>query len=224
MWGLGRWIGAVLLLAMLAFGGWQVAVRWQPSTERYPIQGVDVSTATGAIDWGMARARGVDFAYLLATSGDRGRDAAFGEQWRALLDSGIRRGAIHAYSLCRLAADQADHFNAVVPRAADALPAAIAFDFAPDCTDRPPRDVLLREIATLLERVERHTGQRVLIRVSPAFEGEYRLSEAIDRTFWAARAWFEPDYMARPWRMWQALPARRVEGFERPVGWNVVAA
>jgi lysozyme len=223
MWGLGRWLAAGIVIALVALAGWQYAIRWRPAVEAFPVQGVDVSAATGAIDWGTARARGVDFAYLLATMGDAGRDAGFGEQWRAVADSGIRRGALHAYSLCRLAADQADHFNATVPREAGALPAAVAFDFAPDCTDRPPRDVLLREIAIFLERVERHTGQRVLIRVSPAFEADYRLSAGIDRTFWAVRDWFEPDYLARPWRMWQANGARRVEGFEHPVAWNVVA-
>lgn len=223
MWGLGRWLTAGIVIAIGAVAAWQYAMRWHPAVEDYPVQGVDISADVGAIDWGTAKANGVDFAYLLATSGDAGRDPAFEEQWRALAGGDIRRGAIHAYSLCRLAADQADHFNAVVPRAADALPAAVAFAFSPDCGDRPPRDVLLREIETFMERVERHTGQRVLIRVSPDFEAEYALSGSVDRTFWATRGWFRPDYLARPWRMWQANAARRAEGFEHPVAWDVVA-
>lgn len=223
MWGIGRLLGAIIVVAIVALAGWRFATHWRPSVEDFPMQGVDVSAATGAVDWGTAKAEGVDFAYALATRGDRGRDPAFAGHWAALEGSGIRRGAMHDWSLCRLAADQADHFNAVVPRMADALPAVVAFDFAPDCPDRPAREVLLREVATFLERVERHTGERVLIRVAPAFEDEYRLSEAIGRTFWATGGWFPPTYLARPWRMWQAHPARHVEGFEAPVGWDVVA-
>jgi lysozyme len=223
MWGLGRWLLAGIVIALAGFAGWQFAIRWQPSVDDFAVQGVDVSAATGSIDWGTARAQGVDFAYLAATSGDAGRDPVFANQWRALEGGDIRRGALHAYSLCRLAVDQADHFNATVPRADDALPAAVAFDFAADCADRPERDVLLREIAAFLARVERHTGQRMLIRVSPAFEAEYRLSEQVPRTFWAQRNWVQPGYLARPWRMWQANAARPVEGFERPVSWDVVA-
>ncbi|HCB75034.1 MAG TPA: glycosyl hydrolase [Sphingomonas bacterium] len=223
MWGLGRWIGAVVFVVILGIAGWWFAAHWRPAVKDFPIQGVDVSAATGAVDWGTAKAEGADFAYVLATMGDRGRDPTFEGHWAALADSGIRRGAMHAYSLCRLAADQADHFNAVVPRMPDALPAVVAFDFAADCTDRPTREVLLREVATFLERVERHTGERVLIRVSPDFEKQYRLSDGLPRTFWATGNWFPPDYLARPWRMWQANAARRVEGFEAPVGWDVVA-
>lgn len=223
MWGLGRWIGAVVFVVILGIAGWWFAAHWRPAVEDFPIQGVDVSAATGAVDWGTAKAEGADFAYVLATMGDKGRDPAFEGHWAALEGSGIRRGAIHAWSLCRLAADQADHFNAVVPRMPDALPAVVAFDFAPDCTDRPTREVLLREVATFLERVERHTGERVLIRVSPDFEQQYRLSDGLARTFWATGNWFPPDYLARPWRMWQANARRRVEGFEAPVAWDVVA-
>jgi lysozyme len=223
MWGLGRWVGAVIVLGLLALVGWRFAAQWAPAAEDFPIQGVDVSAATRAVDWGTAKAQGVDFAYALATTGDKGRDPSFEGHWAALAETGIRRGAMHGYSLCRLAADQADHFNAVVPRMPDALPAVVAFDFAPDCTDRPARDVLLREVAIFLERVERHTGERVLIRVAPDFEKQYRLSDGVARTFWATGNWFAPDYLARPWRMWQANAARRVEGFEAPVGWDVVA-
>ena len=223
MWGLGRWLGAVMTVAAMLAAGWWHAGRWRPGSEEYPIQGVDVSAASGAVDWRTAKARGVDFAYLLATSGDRARDPAFEGHWAASADAGVRRGALHAFSLCRLAADQADHFNAVVPRLGDALPAAVSFAFAPDCADRPMRAVVLREVATFLERVERHMGKRVLLRISPAFEKEYQLSAGIDRTLWAERDWFRPDYLSRPWRMWQANHARRVDGFEGKVGWNVVA-
>lgn len=224
MWGLGRLVGVCVVLAGLAAGGWWYAVHWRPPTTEYAIQGVNVTAATGAVDWGMAHARDVDFAYVRATMGARGRDDSFAGHWQALRTQGIRRGALHLYSLCSPAAEQADHFNATVPRVSDALPAVVAFEFTPGCAARPDRPALLAGIAEFMERVERHTGSPVLIRVTEDFEETYRLSGAVDRTLWATGDWFEPDYLARPWRMWQANAARRVEGFEQPVGWDVVAS
>ncbi|UZK69243.1 GH25 family lysozyme [Sphingomonas sp. S1-29] len=222
-WGLGRLLIAVGAAGAIAGGGWIYAGQWQPSIEQYPVQGVDVSAATGAIDWYVARGDGVDFAYVVATQGDVSRDAAFEQHWRALPVAGVRRGALHLYAPCRPGTEQADHFNATVPRTADALPAAVAFELDPACNPAPTRGAMLGEVQAFLARVERHTGKPALLRVSPAFEAPYQLSQGIDRTFWGVRAFREPAYLARGWRMWQANPIRRVDGIERPAHWNVVA-
>lgn len=222
-WGLGRLLIAAGAAGAIAGGGWLYAGQWQPSPELYPVQGVDVSAATGAIDWYVARGDGVDFAYVVATQGDHARDAAFGAHWQALRAIGMRRGALHLYAPCRPGTEQADHFNATVPRSRDALPTAVSFDVDVTCTPAPTRGAMLGEIEAFLARVERHTGKPALLRVSPAFEEQYRLSQGIDRTFWAVRAFREPVYLARGWRMWQASPMRRVDGIEHPANWNVVA-
>lgn len=224
MWGLERLAAGAALCATAMGGAWWGATDWRPSPEDYPVQGVDVDASTGAIDWGTARARDVAFAYVSATSGDAARDPAFQGHWTALAEQGIRRGAVHHYSLCADAAAQADHFNATVPRTADALPAVVAFSFSEACAARPEPAALLKEIGVFLARVERHTGRPALIRVDAAFEDAYRLSEGVARTFWGERLFFEPDYLARGWKLWQANDRRRVDGFERPVHWNVVAS
>lgn len=222
--GLKRLLLAAGAVGVASVGGYLYAATWHPAADAYPVQGVDVSAQTGAIDWNMARARGVDFGYAVATRGDRLRDPAFVGHWRDLRAAGVRRGALHVYSLCADATDQADHFNATVPRIGDALPAAVALDFAPDCHARPGRAAFLSDFRAFLSRVERHTGQPMLVRPSAAFEDEYGVSAALARTFWGTRSFLEPDYLAPGWRMWQASTIRRVEGFERPVNWNVVAS
>ncbi|WP_052134944.1 glycoside hydrolase family 25 protein [Sphingomonas sp. 37zxx] len=222
-WGLGRLLIAVGAAAVVAGGGWLYAGQWRPSIEDYPVQGVDVSAATGAIDWHVAHASGVDFAYLVATAGDNMRDEAFAGHWQALPAAGVRRGAMHLYAPCRPGTEQADHFNATVPRTGDSLPVAIAFDLDSNCIPAPTRGAMQGQVRAFLARVERHTGKPALLRVTPAFEAQYQLSQTINRTFWAARAFRKPDYLAQGWRMWQANPMRRVNGIERPTNWNVVA-
>lgn len=222
-WRIKAILAGVLLLGLLALFGWSYALTWRPSPRTYPIQGADLSATNGAIDFPTLRVAGADFVYLRATYGADGRDARFADYWRDAREAGIRRGAIHVYSFCRLAADQANNFITTVPRTADALPVALAIDFADDCADRPMKSVVVSEIARFLTMVETHTGKPVLLRISPQVEAAYALSAAIPRTVWSNRFFFPPAYATRPWRMWQASTFRHVDGASTPVNWDVVA-
>ena len=217
--------GALCLTAIGAagIGAWAFATGWHPSPARYPLQGIDLPEHPPAVEWGSVRAAGADFAYLVATAGADRRDAGFEANWAVLPQAGLRRGAVHLYSLCQLATDQANAFNTFVPADADALPAAVDLDYRADCTTRPDKAVLAGELARFVERVEAHTGKPVLLRVSRAVEGDYRLSAAVARPIWAIGNAFPPSYAARPWRMWRASDIRRIDGVAGPVNWDVVA-
>lgn len=204
-------------------GAWAWATAWAPSVEQYPLQGVDLPANPPPVEWGSVRAAGADFAYLVATSGADRRDPAFETNWTALPQAGLRRGAVHLYSLCQLAIDQADAFNTFVPATPDALPAAVDVDYRADCAARPDKAVLAGELARFVERVEAHTGKPLLLRVSRALERDYALTAALARPVWAIGNGFSPDYAARPWRMWRASDIRRVDGIEGAANWVVVA-
>lgn len=222
----GRRIGAAgALFVVLGLAGvvaWTFALSWRPSDE-YLFQGVDVSEAQGPIDWWTVQAGGADFAYLRATAGAAGRDTRFENNWADVYATGMRRGAIHAYSLCNLAVDQADNFNTTVPRTRDALPAAVEMDFTDDCSSRPVRPIVLDELRRYLAAVEAHTGRPVLLKISKRFEAAYHVTAAIPRPIWAEQDFFPPDYAARPWRMWRASDMRRIDGISGAVNWDVVA-
>jgi len=224
LWGrrIGR-IGALgIVLALTGVVAWTFALSWRPS-DKYDFQGVDVSEDQGVVDWLTVKAGGADFAYLRATYGADGRDERFATNWADANAAGMRRGALHVYSLCRLATDQANNFNTTVPRVSDALPPAVTVDFDPDCTSRPARDVVLGELRQFLSMVEAHSGKPALIKISKTFEATYQVTGAIPRTIWAVQDFFPPDYTARPWRMWQANDMRRIDGINGAVRWNVVA-
>lgn len=215
--------GIALALALIALVAWLFAIRWRPPVEDFALQGIDVSEAQGSIDWFAVKAAGASFAYLRATAGAEHRDARFAANWQDSYEAGVRRGAIHAFSLCRLAADQAGNFVTTVPRTGDALPAAIELDFEPDCSARPEREVAVGEIARLAQAIEIHTGKPVILKVSSAFERRYRIADAVPRSLWAVQSFFPAAYFPRPWRMWQASRFRRIDGVAAPVNWNVVA-
>ena len=203
--------------------GWHKASRWRPAPADYPLQGIDREEGAAAIDWPMVRAAGADFAYVVATSGRDRRDPAFEANWIALPEAGLRRGAVHVYSLCQPAIAQANAFNTFVPTSADALPMAVDVSFHDDCTARPDRAALIADLARFLTMVETHTGKPALLRIAKPVERTYTLTEALHRPTWEMANFRAPDYAARPWALWRASDIRRIDGVEGPVNWNVVA-
>ena len=225
LWGrrLSRTGGALLACVVLGVLAWTFAISWHPAESDYTFQGIDVDERQGAIHWPTIAAGGVDFAYLRATIGADQRDKQFATSWADAHAAGMRRGAIHVWSFCRLAADQANNFNTTVPHAPDALPAAVQIDFADDCVSRPERDVVVGEVRRFATMVEAHTRTPVLLKITERVEQAYRLSADVERPLWSNANFFPPNYSARPWRMWQASDMRRIDGLDGPVRWSVVA-
>lgn len=220
--GVRKVVGGLLVILLLAgFALWWAA-RWTPKRDIYPMQGVTISAANGDVRWGSIKAAGADFAYIAATDGTRDLDPMFERNMAGARTVGVQVGAIHRYSLCQLATDQAANFIRHVPRRADALPAVVWLDYDDRCPDRPTRALLLSELATFLAQIEAHTGKRSLIAPGPSFEADYKVTQGIARTIWLRRDFFEPDYGAHPWAMWQANDYLRLTGADSTVGWNVL--
>lgn len=220
---LGRIAGGVALVAMLALALWLYARAWAPSRDQYPVQGVTISAADGAVDWGTLAAQGADFAYIRAAVGADRRDPAFAANWRGARAAGMRYGATIDFSPCRLASDQATRFITTVPRDNAALPPVIRLAFTPECGARPGRDLLLSELNTLVNLIEAHAGKPVLLNVTEDFDAAYDIGGGINRTLWLDGNFFPPDYASRPWVMWTASDMRHIDGIDGPVRWDVVA-
>ena len=215
--------GVALALAITGLCAWLFAINWRPDARAFPVQGIDVSESSGQIDWWAVKADGkVQFAYARATIGADRADARFAEYWRGLYETAIPRGAIHVFSLCQLAADQAGNLVKTVPRDATDLPLALELDFDPDCAARPERSVVLGEINRFLTGVESYTGSPTILKISKAFEAQYRIGEAIPRKLWSVQPVFPPDYFDKPWTMWQASSVHRIEGAAGAVNWDVM--
>lgn len=213
---------AALGLSVAAGAAYGYARSWQPSVEAFPIQGVGVSAAQGAVHWPTVKAEGADFAYLKATDGGADRDQSFERNWAETKSAGLRRGAYHAYSLCRAAVEQATSFIATVPREAEALPPAIILQFEESCPARPLPAQIRAEVTKLVMMIEAHSGKPAILRTAPDFDEAYGISTAIPRPQWRARNFLAPNQEKQPWVMWRASDFRRIDGIEGPVDWNVV--
>lgn len=215
--------GIALVLAVTGLCAWLFAMNWRPSPADFPLQGVDISDANGPIEWWAVKKTGAQFAYIHATTGADETDLRFTENWRGTFEAGFRRGALHVFSLCQLASDQAANFVRLVPRSDDQLPAAIDLDFQADCAALPERDVVIGELGRFIAALETHLGEHVVLRVGKNFEARYQVGEAFSRVLWSRQAFFPPSYLPRPWTIWQASSFRRIEGISGPVNWNVMA-
>lgn len=221
-----RWrIAGMALLAMLvaAAVGWWRFEHWRPDPGKFPVQGIEVGAADGAVDFRAFKAIGARFAYLDASDGAGGRDPTFAGNLAAVRESGLNFGVVHRYDPCVPADRQAANFVTIVPRDAAMLPPAIELDrLADKCPRRVGEAAVESELTTFLNEIEGHVGKPAVLKVSPAFEAKYGIAGELERNIWLTRDWFQPDYGGRPWTLWTANSAYRNQASDAPVRWVVV--
>jgi lysozyme len=185
--------------------------------ERY---GVDVSAHQGSIDWRRVAGDGIAFAYVKATEGGDLTDQRFGENWRGVAEVGLDRGAYHFFTLCALGADQARHFLAVAPPDPNALPPAVDLELAGNCSGRPSRSTMDRDLDEFLGMVEEAWGRQAVLYVGDAFEAEYHVRERLVRPWWVRRFLLRPSVGG--WLIWQLHGYARIEGIHGGVDLDVM--
>ncbi|MBC2661956.1 glycoside hydrolase family 25 protein [Novosphingobium flavum] len=224
----GRWrlrLAALLLLVALIGGvwGWWHLRHWTPERALYPVQGIEVGTTEGAIDWAAVKAVGADFAYVDASASAFARDPAFVKNLEDARAAGLKVGAVHLYDPCQPAERQAANFVTVIPRDAKMLPPAVDLDrLADDCPVKVSDAKVESELMTFLNQIETHTGKAVILKLSRPFEARYHVAMAIDRSLWVTGERFEPEYTARPWAMWTANTHLVTDAGEEPLRWVVM--
>lgn len=219
-----RLIGAVMLLAILSgLWGWWDLRHWRPSKLEFPMQGVELSSTDGDVDFKALKAIGANFAYLDASASAFARDPAFVANLEAARAAKLQVGAVHRYDPCQPAQSQAANFTTVVPRDAKMLPPAVDLDLlADDCPVKVSDAAVESELMTFINQIETHTGKATILKISSRFEDRYHLASAIDRNVWLVRTRFQPDYAGRPWTLWSATQMLDNEAAEGPLQWVVV--
>jgi lysozyme len=219
-----RLAGLMVLLTLVAgtWGWWQLH-HWTPPRAAYPMQGVEISSVDGSVDWRALKAIGADFAYLDASASAFARDPAFVQNLEDARAARLQVGAVHRYDPCQPADRQAANFVTVVPRDQTMLPPAVELDMLGDACPVKVSDAAIEsELTTFLNQVENHTGKPAILKLSRAFEQRYHIAARIERNLWLVRTRFQPDYAGRPWTLWTANEALANEAEEEPVRWVVV--
>jgi lysozyme len=219
-----RLLGALGLAALVVglFAWWHLH-HWQPDRQAFPVQGVEIGSQDGEVNWKAIKAIGADFAYLDASASAFARDPAFGRNLEEARAAKLRVGAVHRYDPCQPAEKQAGNFVTMVPRDAVLLPPAVELDqLADDCPVKTGEAKVESELTTFLNEVETHTGKPALLKVSSQFEKRYAVSAAVDRNLWLIRDRFQPGYAGRPWTLWTANRGLATEAGAQQLRWIVV--
>ena len=134
-----------------------------PDKKQFPIRGIDVSRFQKEIDWQALKSEDVRFVFIKATEGGDYRDSAFHENWNESKKAGFIRGAYHFFTFCRTGKDQARNFIETVPVEAETLPPVIDLEFGGNCTARPDKKVLVRELCDFIAEIERVYQQKPIL-------------------------------------------------------------
>ncbi|HEU4821000.1 MAG TPA: glycoside hydrolase family 25 protein [Qipengyuania sp.] len=220
-----------LLLMLLALGlvaagiagwWWWQGLHWRPPEARYPVQGALIGESDGAVRFDIVRGLGGSFVYLEASRGAKGRDRSFIDNLARAREAGLMAGAAHVFDPCAPAHTQAANFVVAVPRDRKLLPPAILLDGdAEFCAEPVSEAAIQSELMTLVNQIEAHAGQPVILAPSEAFERRYRVGGRIERNLWLTRDRAEPTYAGRPWTLWTANDGFQTEAANEPLRWVV---
>ncbi|MFT4228584.1 GH25 family lysozyme [Micropruina sp.] len=229
-----RWL-IVGVAAVMVTMGLVAGVVWagvvhpnNPSGERYPVRGVDVSRYQGDIDWPVLARQGIDFAFIKATEGSTLVDPRFAANLDGATAAGLRVGTYHFFSFTSGGTTQADNVIRTVPARADLLPVAVDLEFYGDFWLHPaPVEDVRRELAVLLDALVAHYGRRPIVYTTSEAYDRYLSGAFPDVDIWIRDVWRTPSLPdGRPWTFWQFSDRYRLDGYageERFIDVNVFA-
>ncbi|MCB9654311.1 MAG: lysozyme [Deltaproteobacteria bacterium] len=221
-------VAVVLCLgAVVVWRLFEAGIVWfvYPSTDRFPIRGVDVSHHQGTIDWKRVAASGLSFAYIKASEGSDLLDPRFAQNWDEAQGAGLRTGAYHFFTFASGGRQQASNYLAAVSGrlGPNALPPVVDLEFGGNSRVRPDPERLRAELTDFVEAVETALGHRVVFYMTSEFFEAYPLPYLTSRPLWIRSIYGEPDARFEPhWKLWQYHCRARVPGIAGPVDLNVL--
>ena len=218
-------LGALIALLGLAYAAWfWFEMRsWRPDDALYPEQGAVIASGAQGVRFEVLKATGADFVYLELAPAGSPPDPGFRERLREAKQAGLKIGIIQPFDPCLRADVQSARFAKMVARDPELLPASLALTRLPDrCEPRVSEAAVTSEVLTLVNQMEMHAGQPVILKLEEGFETRFRLSNSLDRDIWLARDRLRPRYALRPWLLWSANSGFVSEASKEPLEWVVV--
>lgn len=197
-----------------------------PSSEEFPVRGVDVSVYQGEIDWQKLSEEDIQFAFIKATEGSGYVDDKFLQNYENAQKTDLRIGAYHFFSYDSSGETQAENFINTVPRTDDMLPPVIDVEFYGDKKENlPDKDKTQKELDALISKLEEYYGKTPIIY---ATEKSYELyiSDKYDNyDIWIRNVYMKPKLSdEREWTFWQYTNKEQLNGYsgdEKYIDMNV---
>lgn len=199
-----------------------------PSEERYPVRGVDVSAYQGLIEWETLSKQGISFAFIKATEGSSFTDIFFAYNYEQAQKTDLRIGAYHFFSFDSPGETQAAHFIETVPKIDSMLPPVIDLEFYGDKRQNPPQTEIVREqLTVLIGMLREHYGLSPILYATEETYERYLAGSFAENDIWIRGVYASPHLSdGRDWTFWQYTNRKRLEGYEgeeRFIDMNVFA-
>src|SRR5687768_5539937 len=206
-------------LAAVCFAGPAAA---EPCVPEQRLAGIDVSSYQGVIDWRRVKAAGVMFAFARVSDGLEVIDQRFAENFTAMKQAGVRRGA---YQFFRASLDPIAQADLLVTTVRRLGPADLPLVADVETADGMPPEEVRERLGRWLRRVERRTNHRPLVYTSPSM-GELLGGGFGNHPLWVAH--YGVDCPTIPegwqaWNFWQYSSNGRVAGVNGPVDLDIFA-
>lgn len=195
------------------------------------VQGIDVSSNQGLIDWNAVSQSGVLFAFARSTIGGHKTDSQFATNWSGINKAGLIRGAYHYFWPQTPWQDQASNFiNAVgalqtgdLPPALDLEESFLKGDPTHDVWSDVPLDQRLPIIQNWLSKVEEALGIAPIIYTRQNFIANLLgdgVQELANSLLWiahydVAQPAFPPGW--KSWTFWQHSENGKIAGIKGSV-------
>ncbi len=128
------------------------------------LQGVDVSSYQGSINWGQVKGAGIAWGYAKATEGTGYQDPTFPGNWSGMANAGVVRGAYHFFHPDLNGTQQADYFLAYVGSlGAGDLPPMLDWEV----TDGASGSTAGTNAQAFIDEIQAKTGRQTVIYTSP---------------------------------------------------------
>lgn len=192
-----------------------------PSTNTYPVQGIDVSHHQQKIDWARIDKQAVQFAFIKATEGGNHKDSMFQENWRKAIHNNIPVAAYHFFTFCKDGEEQARNYIHYVPKDSINLPPIIDLEYGGNCAIENRKEDLIAEIGKYMEIIEDHYQRKVLIYTTNEFYRNYLVNQFPDNPIWMRDILSVPKLPdGKDWLFWQFTNRGEIDGINTLVDLN----
>lgn len=187
-----------------------------PSKERYPVRGVDVSTYQGLIDWETLAAQDISFAFIKATEGSSFTDLFFAYNYEQAQKTHLRIGAYHFFSFDSPGETQAKHYIETVPKIDGMLPPVIDVEFYGDKKSNPPTQETVREqLSVMIALLREQYGCAPILYAAEDTYERYLANHFPECDIWIRSVYTSPHLTdGREWTFWQYTNRKRLDGYE----------
>lgn len=185
--------------------------------EKFEVKGVDVSEYQGEVDWNKIKEQNIDFAFIKATEGSKGKDNSFDKNYEKLKNMDMLLGLYHFFSFESLGEEQADNYIKVVGNIENdenlMLPIIDIEYYSYYKKAKPNKEWVTKELQKMLDKLEKTYRVKPIIYTTMEFYQEYIEGEFLEYDIWIRNILTKPDLENREWKFWQYTGRGKLEGY-----------